>query len=378
MAYDMIPEALGAALDVPEWQEKHYCIQYASAYIAISHNTAQDLIKFFSTIAPQTITVAYPGVSTNIFFPATTEEIQSFRAKYDITKPYFLLTAVNKNYKNNLLFFAAFSQLQNQQDFEVICIGTDTELKPELKAYVTGTTVHLLPLSDAELRIAYSDALALVYPSLYEGFGLPVLEAMVCGCPVITCPNASLPEVGGEAVLYVNDRDVEGMANALHEVQKPSVREALVNAGLARSRHFSWSTMAAIVQSALVDATLLPLQLRAVNLIAFPDWHLPEDTLLQDLETAIRAVFTAADRGNITLLIYTGTVDSEIASFAISDVTLNLLMAEELPEETMPEISLVPTLSEMQWKALIPRIQGRIGLKNEDKAAIALAGAEAL
>ncbi|MBC6471505.1 MAG: glycosyltransferase [Hormoscilla sp. GM102CHS1] len=101
--------------------------------------------------------------------------------------------------------------------------------------------------------------MALVYPSKYEGFGLPVLEAMACGCPVITSPNASIPEVAGEAVIYVHDEDVDGLVNALCEVQKPGVRNSSIAAGLEQAKKFSWSTMAEKVSSALMDATLLGL-----------------------------------------------------------------------------------------------------------------------
>ena len=121
------------------------------------------------------------------------------------------------------------------------------------------------------MSIAYSGAVALIYPSKHEGFGLPVLEAIACGCPVITCPNGAIPEVAGEAALYVNDEDVDGLANLLCEVQKPQIRNSLIAAGLKQAKKFSWSKMAETVSSALIVATLLPLNLRDINLIIFPD-----------------------------------------------------------------------------------------------------------
>ena len=126
-----------------------------------------------------------------------------------------------------------------------------------LEPILAGSIVHMMQLSDEELATAYSGAVALVYPSKYEGFGMPIVEAMACGCPVITCPNASIPEVAGEAAIYVNDDDVDGLANALCEVQKPGVRKTLIAAGLAQAKKFSWSKMAKIVSSTLIDATLL-------------------------------------------------------------------------------------------------------------------------
>ena len=230
MAYDMIPEVLGANFNEPMWQEKHYAIRHASAYISISANTASDLIEFFPDISSELVTVAHCGVSS-IFSPASSKNINDFKTKYGISKPYFISVGGGSNYKNIRLFFQAFGELASKQGFEIVCTGSGVLLEGELRNYTSGTVVHKLQLDDEELRLAYAGAVALVYPSKYEGFGLPILEAIACGCPVITCPNSSLPEVAGEAALYVNDDDVDGLANALCEVQKPKIRNSLIGLG---------------------------------------------------------------------------------------------------------------------------------------------------
>jgi glycosyltransferase involved in cell wall biosynthesis len=191
MAYDMIPELMGQNIGHSEWREKHCGIRHASAYITISENTARDLVKVFPHISSNSIAVAHCGMDAN-FSPADREEISGFKSKYSITKPYFLLVGERvgwHGYKNGILFFKAFSQLANKFDFDIVCAGGKPVLEPELKLYSSGITVHTLQLSDSELRAAYSGASVLVYPSKYEGFGLPVIEAMACGCPVITCPT---------------------------------------------------------------------------------------------------------------------------------------------------------------------------------------------
>ena len=255
MGYDMIPELMGQNIAYSEWREKHNGIRHASAYIAISENTARDLVKVFPHIPSSSVAVAHCGIDAN-FSPADREEISGFRSKYSITKPYFLLVGERvgwHGYKNGILFFKAFSQLANKFDFDIVCAGGKPVLEPELKLYCSGNTVHTLQLSDSELRAAYSGASVLVYPSKYEGFGLPVIEAMACGCPVITSPNGSIPEVAGQAAVYVNGDDVIGLVNALQEIQKPGVRNSLIAAGLEQAKKFSWSKMAATVSSLLVQ-----------------------------------------------------------------------------------------------------------------------------
>lgn len=262
MAYDMIPEVMGANLASPMWTEKHHGIRHATAYIAISENTARDLVKCFPEISPESVTVAHCGID-KAFAPVTLVEVDRFKTKYAISKPYFLWVGDRigfNGYKNALLFFKAFSQLDRKRDFEIVCVGGNSGLEADLKAYTADITVHLLKLSDDELRSAYSGALALVQTSKYEGFGLPILEAIACGCPVIACRNSSIPEVAGQAALYLRSDDVAELKQALMEVQKPEIRQSLIAAGLEQAKKFSWSEMAAKVSSVLIAATQLPVK----------------------------------------------------------------------------------------------------------------------
>lgn len=252
MAYDMIPEIMGYDPQDGMWQEKAHAANHASGYICISQNTAKDLIRFYPEAINRPLQVAHCGIAPH-FYPSPSDEVAAFQARVGITKPYFMLAGVRGGYKNAGLFFKAFAQLPNKADFEILCTGVSLTLEEDWQPYVKGIKVHMLYLNDDELRNAYAGATALVFPSQYEGFGLPVLEAMSCGCPVITCPNSSLPEVGGKAVLYVNDQDVTGMTLALHKIQDATLRQILIERGIEQSQRFSWSDMASRVSSFLLE-----------------------------------------------------------------------------------------------------------------------------
>ncbi|MCW5314786.1 glycosyltransferase [Nostoc sp. KVJ3] len=255
MAYDMIPEVINANLNESMWKEKHYGILHACAYVAISENTARDLLRFFPHISPDSVKVAHCGLAEN-FQVMSCEKITQFRTKYNLNKPYFLLVGARiglDGYKNARYSFQGFSKLPNQNDFAIVCVGSNTQLEPEMANLVPDISTYMLKLSDEELKAAYSGAVALVYPSLYEGFGLPILEAMACGCPVITCRNSSIPEVGGEAVLYVSEYNIDELVSALSKVQHPDIRSSLVSAGLEQAKKFSWSKMAETVAEVLMQ-----------------------------------------------------------------------------------------------------------------------------
>jgi glycosyltransferase involved in cell wall biosynthesis/predicted O-methyltransferase YrrM len=371
LAHDMIPEVMGWNLNEPMWREKHYGIQHASAYITVSENTAQDLLKCFSNLDPEVVTVAHNGVNHQIFAPATAEKIATVKNKYGINKPYFMLVGAGGGYKNSTLFFEAFKQLATSPGFDIICTGSSNVLSPELRACTAGSTVHTLQLSDEELALAYSGAVALVYPSKYEGFGMPIAEAMACGCPVITCPNSSLTEVAGDAAIYVDDNDIDGMASALCEAQKPQIRSSLISKGLTQSQKFSWAKMAEIVQSVLIQQTLESLQLQENNLIIFPDWSVDEETLDQELGQLIYQLAQQPDIEGTTLLIDTSNAtDLEEANLLLSSVAMNLMMSEDLDITEYLVVSLIGEISPIQRSQLLAQLTGKISLSSENTEAI--------
>jgi hypothetical protein len=188
---------------------------------------------------------------------------------------------------------------------------------------------------------------------------------------LITCPNASIPEVAGEAAIYVFDDDIDGMAEALCEVQKPQVRAALIAAGLEQVKQFSWSKMGDIVKSVLIQQTLSHLQLSEENLIIFPDWSQDEEVLGEEISNICYNLAQSSEFDRPTLLIDTTNVeDLEAANVLISGVAMNLMMGADIDITEQLEIFLTGKLAAIQWQELLPKIRGRIKLELEDIDAI--------
>jgi hypothetical protein len=179
-----------------------------------------------------------------------------------------------------------------------------------------------------------------------------------------------MPEAAGDAAIYVKDDDVNQMANALCEVQKPDVRQSLIAAGLEQAQKFSWTKMAQIVSSTLIQTTLLPLNLREINFIIFPNWLLSEESISLALEQVIKVLASHPDSQRITLLINTNNTPVEDVEMLLSSIIMNILMEENLDLSEGLEISLVEKLGDIQWETLLPHIYGRIILELEDLAQV--------
>ena len=246
MLYDMIPErfdTVGPTAPNLEWRDKYHAVTHATAFAAISASTARDLAAYYPEVAMRAMTVV-PCAVSDLFRPHSAEELAAFRAASGITKPYFLLVGRRDQHKNVALFFQAFEKLPNRADYALVIAGTTQPLEPDLREMAGDAEGYAGFFADEALSLIYSGAVALVYPSRYEGFGLPILEAMQSGCPVITCQNSSLPEVAGSAALYVGENNVDEMLQALQAVQQPEVREYLVKRGVQRAARFSWQDSA--------------------------------------------------------------------------------------------------------------------------------------
>ena len=178
--------------------------------------------------------------------------------KYDPGYPYLLYVGSRKPHKNLPRLLKAYSIAGVRKDVRLVLSGEpDQEITGEIdRLDLRGDVVFRELLTDEPLSEAYRGAVAFVFPSLYEGFGLPPVEAMACGVPVLTSRVCALPEVVGDAALLVNPFDVEELADAIKRiVQDPPLRVRLKERGLSRARLFSWNETARRTSRALQLAT---------------------------------------------------------------------------------------------------------------------------
>ncbi len=224
--------------------------------IAVSEATRQDLLRHFRLPAERVTVI--PEAADPAFRPRPPAEVEAVRCKHGLPERYLLYLGSNKPHKNLTRLVEAWAHVAQRTTrltfdvsrFTLIIAGVWDPRYPQPKRRAEelglGDTVRFLgPVAEADLPALYSGAMAFVFPSLYEGFGLPVLEAMACGVPVACSETSSLPEVGGDAVLTFDPTDVEAMGEALRRIlEDASLREHLRQRGLARAATFSWERTA--------------------------------------------------------------------------------------------------------------------------------------
>jgi alpha-1,3-rhamnosyl/mannosyltransferase len=224
-------------------------LRSARHVITISEATRRDLLHYYPFPA-QSVT-AVPLAPDPRFQPQTEAEIARIRTEYNLPECYALYFGINKPHKNLLQLLVAWQLLSGKTaDIPLVIAGAWDERYPEAKmqaeALHFGKRIRFLgPISNADLPALYAGATLFVFPSRYEGFGLPVVEAMACGTAVACANTSSLPEVGGEAVLTFDPDNAEAMAVQIGRLlTDEALRQKLEQAGLAQARKFSWEKTA--------------------------------------------------------------------------------------------------------------------------------------
>lgn len=233
----------------------------ADHIIAVSHSTRRDVINRFG-IAPEKVTTVYEAAGPE-FYPETAERVECSLREIGIDRPYILTVGTLEPRKNFVRLFDAYARvLELGAHHDLVVAGRPGWMfQPALDRIADLgilDRVRIVQPDDAQLRALYSGADAFVYPSLYEGFGIPVLEALACGAPVACSRTSSLPEVLGDAGLSFDPRSTEEITAAiLRLLGDTDLRASLRVRGPQRASNFSWDRAAeetAMVYREIADA----------------------------------------------------------------------------------------------------------------------------
>ncbi len=225
-----------------------YVARYATHIIAVSKSTKKDLIRTLK-VPSDRISVVYEGVDHSFFYPRETKEVSRVKIKYGLSDKYFLFVGTVQPRKNLVRLIKAFAKLSPSKT-DLIIVGKSGWLYDEIyeapKKYGVSGSVKFLGFGAQEdLPALYSGSLAFVLPSLYEGFGLPIIEAMSCGAPVLTSDSSSMSEVSGGHALLVKPHDVNDIASNLTRILKEDdTRWRLSAQGEEWAKKFSWENTA--------------------------------------------------------------------------------------------------------------------------------------
>lgn len=242
MIDELMPEHFSAHNVIPEY--KKLAIERADHVICVSGNTQKDLLEI-QGIDPSKTSVVHHGFTL-------TERPHSANASDQSPgrRPYILHVGFRTGYKNFHAVAAAYaSSAVLSQDFDIVCFGGPALTHEERKSFerlrIPADRIQYVAGDDALLAQYYTNASLFVYPSLYEGFGIPPLEAMNYGCPVACSHTSSMPEVVGEAAMLFDPYSVDSMREAMETALfDTTVRDDLVRKGFERIRHFSWEKCA--------------------------------------------------------------------------------------------------------------------------------------
>lgn len=230
----------------------NFTVCLANKLICISEQTKKDIIKLYSVPAEK-ITVIYHGYDPKIFYPRNNREIENVRQKYQIKQKYLAFLGTLQKRKNIVRLIQAYDQLKKTRNLthQLVIMGKKGWLYEDIFKQVRQLGLQsnviftdYLPIDDAATLLSGADAY--VIPSLYEGFGIPVIEAMACGAPVIISNVSALPEIAGRAAQLINNPyEIKDIAQSIwYVIENNEYRAKLRSAGLKRASDFSWKKCA--------------------------------------------------------------------------------------------------------------------------------------
>ncbi len=238
-------------------------VRRADAVFAVSENTKKDIVRY-TNCDPKKITVTYEAAD-KIYHPINdASRLQYVRQKYNLPDNFILYVGSLSPRKNIIRLLKAFSRIRQRIPHNLVLTGSkswkDASVHQTMRHLGLTDRINQLGYVEHEdMPALYNLAGVYVYPSRYEGFGLPVLEAMQSGCPVVTSNASSIPEVAGNAAILVNALDTPAIAEAIYRVLTDrKLREELVYSGFQQAKKFSWdrcaNTMLRIIRQSIVEA----------------------------------------------------------------------------------------------------------------------------
>ncbi len=243
LSFDIYPEFYSLRLKLWHWLAKpKKLFTQAKQIIAVSNNTRQDLIEHYK-INPEKVITIYSGVSTR-FTSETIGESQRLALikKYSLPNKFFLFLGTIEQRKNIDSLITAFQMFnQKHPEYRLVLAGKPGFGFKQIKRKISSPNILLLNyIDDEDKPNLYRLAQAFIFPSYYEGFGLPILEAMACGTPVITSSNSSLSEIAGNSALLINPHNINSLVTGMENIIKPSTHEYYSKQGLEYSKQFNW------------------------------------------------------------------------------------------------------------------------------------------
>lgn len=245
--------------DVPGWAGKYLRKEFpifakkATRLLTVSEFSKQDLVNLYQ-IAPEKIDVCYNGVSDS-FTPIQKDQIQQIREKYSKGKSYFLYLGAIHPRKNIVRMLQAFEQFkrENQSDLNFVLAGKKMHWTKEMEAQLksmkyASDVIFTGHIPEQDLNAVYGSSEALLYLSYFEGFGIPMIEAMKSGVPVLASNKTCLPEIAGDAALYADPYNADDICKNMLLIQSNTeLKNSLIEKGLQKAKEYSWERTANII-----------------------------------------------------------------------------------------------------------------------------------
>jgi len=243
MVHERFPDLYNSKNDERFRAIKKHCIQQADAAICVSENTRKDLLYFYGLNADSVHVV--PNACNDIFKKG---QIESNNIEASIEQPFLLYVGSRACYKNFDLLIHAYSKWTQHKEIKLLFVGGKPWSQSEQQALadlgIQSQVKLLRDVDDKTLCCLYNRAVVFVYPSLYEGFGIVLLEAMACGCPIIASRIPSTIEVAKDCPIYFDPSEEDELLDALDIALSEGRNSERVQAGLERVKSYSWDKTA--------------------------------------------------------------------------------------------------------------------------------------